>query len=138
MRNLLRYPATRAEIVDCLKKEAESANGKSDEELSAGDMTAYLLRKAADIIENLPEHIGELREQASHAWRLRSALEPFASFGDQNVGEHGWLSGIHREQVSTWFGPSDFREATEAYRELGRTAEDDAWLNDAPVGEEQL
>ena len=43
--------------------------------------------------------------------QAREALEPFATFGERNVDENGWKSNIHREQISTWFGPSDFRRA---------------------------
>lgn len=41
---------------------------------------------------------------------LREALRPFAEFGE-NTGDDGWLSNIHNEGISTWFGPSDFRRA---------------------------
>jgi hypothetical protein len=43
----------------------------------------------------------------------RKELEPFATFA-ANVDENGWTSNIHREQISTWFGPSDFRRARAA------------------------
>jgi len=43
----------------------------------------------------------------------REALEPFAEFGS-NVDEEGWTSNIHREGISVWFGPSDFRTARAA------------------------
>lgn len=59
-------------------------------------VSANLMRSAADEIET-----------------LRAALEPFASFAE-NVDADGWTSTIHREQISTWFGPSDFRRASEA------------------------
>jgi len=48
---------------------------------------------------------------------MRRALEPFAEFAS-NVDENGWISTIHREPISTWFGPSDFRSARAA---LSRT-----------------
>jgi hypothetical protein len=38
-----------------------------------------------------------------------AALEPFLRFAEQNTDENGWLSSIHRESISTWFGPSEFR-----------------------------
>jgi hypothetical protein len=41
---------------------------------------------------------------------LREALRPFSDFG-VNVDDNGWTSNIHREPISTWFGPSDFRYA---------------------------
>jgi len=138
MRNILRYPATRAEIVDCLRMEAEAASGKAAEELSSGDMTAYLLRKAADIIENLPEHIGELREQAAQAGRLRASLKPFSDFAAENVDGCGWISPSPSlgEPISSRFGPHEFLSAHAAYNDIPST-EDWAWLNDAPVGKER-
>lgn len=44
------------------------------------------------------------------------ALRPFAAFSRANTatGEGGdaiWLSNAHRERISYWFGPSDFRRA---------------------------
>lgn len=44
---------------------------------------------------------------------LEAALAPFATFA-HNVDADGWTSNIHREQISTWFGPSDFRAAGKA------------------------
>lgn len=41
---------------------------------------------------------------------LEAALRPFAVFG-KNVDDNGWTSTIHREPISMWFGPSDFRAA---------------------------
>lgn len=46
---------------------------------------------------------------ADHAAKTE-ALKPFADFAI-NVDEHGWTSSIHREAISYWFGPSDFRAA---------------------------
>jgi hypothetical protein len=54
--------------------------------------------------------------------RLVGALEPFATFAE-NVDENGWKSNIHKERISDWFGPTDFRRATEAlasFQEVGR------------------
>lgn len=41
---------------------------------------------------------------------LELAILPFAEFAE-HVDENGWTSEIHREPISTWFGPSDFRAA---------------------------
>lgn len=114
MRNLLRHPATIEEIVTCLRTEAEAAERRSDAELSAGDMSAYLLRKAADIVESVPSVKFELRELEDQVETLRAALLPFVTFGEDNVCEFGWSSNIHRESISTWFGPSDFLHALSA------------------------
>ena len=53
------------------------------------------------------------------AARMREALEPFAEFGRRNVDDHGWKSNIHREGISVWFGPSEFRAAWVARNALG-------------------
>ena len=45
------------------------------------------------------------------------ALEPFKDFA-QWVDAEGWTSNIHREGISVWFGPSDFRRAREAHAAL--------------------
>jgi hypothetical protein len=60
--------------------------------------------------------------------RLRiavEALEPFAAFAE-NVDAEGWTSNIHRERISVWFGPSDFRRAREALAALKSTAAQEA------------
>lgn len=44
---------------------------------------------------------------------LAEALKPFAVFS-ANVDDNGWSSSIHREAISTWFGPSDFLRARAA------------------------
>lgn len=36
-------------------------------------------------------------------------LEPFISFADHAVDEHGWSGSTQRERIVDWFGPSDFR-----------------------------
>lgn len=47
--------------------------------------------------------------------KLEAALEPFgSSHVADNVDDDGWTSNIHREGISTWFGPSDFRAARQA------------------------
>lgn len=50
--------------------------------------------------------------QEAGAGDLITALEPFLTFAKNNVsdeeGGHVWRSNIHREAISTWFGPSNF------------------------------
>jgi hypothetical protein len=47
--------------------------------------------------------------------RMRSALEPFATFGKNNVNEDGWKEGCAgRDRIVDWFGPSEFRAAVDA------------------------
>lgn len=50
------------------------------------------------------------RMRAENA-RLRAALDPFGSFGRHWVDAEGWTCNTHRESISTWFGPSEFRSA---------------------------
>ncbi len=52
----------------------------------------------------------ELQSQAARIAELEGGLKPFAEFAD-NVDEQGWTSNIHREGISVWFGPSNFRQA---------------------------
>jgi hypothetical protein len=56
--------------------------------------------------------------QAAEISRLRDALKPFAEFGARNTDEDGWRSNIHREGISVWFGPSEFRDAKTALNTL--------------------
>lgn len=56
-----------------------------------------------------PEDMEEW-QAAEEIAELREALNPFSDFG-KNVDDNGWTSNIHREPISTWFGPSDFRIA---------------------------
>ncbi len=49
---------------------------------------------------------------------LKSGAQPFTTFSENvEVDEHGtpgWTSKIHRDTISTWFGPSDFHKLAEA------------------------
>lgn len=74
-----------------------------------------------DYVRALEQRIGDLEarlKEVAHAYdvtfkrrtELELAILPFAEFAG-NVDENGWVSTIHREPISTWFGPSDFREA---------------------------
>lgn len=47
--------------------------------------------------------------------RLEQALKPFAEFARSNVDDTGWSGREQRAAIHTWFGPSDFREAYQAY-----------------------
>jgi hypothetical protein len=74
-------------------------------------------RVAATFIEALA---AQRDEAATLITSLREALErkdaallPFAQFS-VNTDDNGWLSNIHRESISTWFGPSAFRDADDA------------------------
>lgn len=96
------------------------------------------LQAAASTLRGAPRHQPELRPvgvlsaqtenriaelearlaEIAHAYdvtfkrrtELELALLPFAEFAE-HVDENGWTSEIHREPISTWFGPSDFRAA---------------------------
>jgi len=60
---------------------------------------------AADALEALTAQVAVMGE----------ALEPFDDFAD-NVDDVGWASDVHKERISYWFGPSDFRKARRAAR----------------------
>lgn len=69
------------------------------------------IRRTADIA---PDRLAVLLDGylalLSERRKMVEALEPFAAFAE-NVDQHGWTSDIHREAISVWFGPSDFRRA---------------------------
>lgn len=60
---------------------------------------------------------GQMRELQAKLAQAVEALEPFADFA-QWVDAEGWTCNIHREAISTWFGPSDFRRARSASEHL--------------------
>lgn len=81
--------------------------------VQAGDaLAAEIERLRAEVseIEDTAVRISRMC-QAAEAQRdaLARAAEPFHGFSGFAVTEHGWASNIHRERISTWFGPSDFR-----------------------------
>lgn len=52
--------------------------------------------------------------------KVAKVLEPFASFGKDNVDSEGWNDigvSTKNERVVDWFGPSDFRRANELYQQ---------------------
>lgn len=69
--------------------------------------------QAARIAE-LEARLAEVSHAYDVTFKRRTELElailPFAEFAT-NVDDDGWTSTIHREPISTWFGPSDFRAA---------------------------
>jgi len=69
------------------------------------DIDPAVILEAADLIEALTAQVAVMGE----------ALEPFDDFAD-NVDDVGWASDIHKERISYWFGPSDFRKARLAAR----------------------
>lgn len=83
-------------------------------EEAAQDLHPYSLGEIESPSLNcaLPAYLNEaarlLREPV--AGEVMAVLQPFADFAE-NVDEEGWTSNIHRESVSCWFGPSDFRAA---------------------------
>lgn len=46
------------------------------------------------------------------------ALEPFATWAENEVDAEGWKNPPMRERIVDWFGPSDFRAAAEALTEI--------------------
>ena len=66
------------------------------------------MRRAGGYAQIIRRYLASLEAQG---WVLvpKEALEPFAQFARDNIDDEGWTSNIHRESISTWFGPSDFR-----------------------------
>lgn len=75
--------------------------------------------------------LGDVAQKAGEAIlqveRLVKALEPFARFAENVAYQEGefadgfvWHSAIHRESISTWFGPSDFGTAFEAIAAISK------------------
>lgn len=63
---------------------------------------------------------------------LREALEPFATFGADQVDDEGWNDtglSTKEERIVDWFGPSDFRRALAA---LAKVSGESAPLPDSP------
>lgn len=62
--------------------------------------------------ENIRALLAELDRLRTENQNLREGLSPFAeSYIAECVDETGWTGNIHREPISAWFGPSDFRSA---------------------------
>jgi len=64
-----------------------------------------------DLVNVLRDLEVKFDNQHTELVEARTALEPFATFAANNTDENGWTSTVHREQISTWFGPSEFRAA---------------------------
>lgn len=60
-----------------------------------------------------------ITRQQEEIERLRSAIEPFSDFARWTIDENGWSGSAQREQIHTWFGPSDFRAALQAKPDEG-------------------
>jgi hypothetical protein len=70
-------------------------------------------RRLAQRVAELEARLAEIAHAYDVTFKRRTELElailPFAEFGIENVDDDGWKSTIHREPISTWFGPSEFR-----------------------------
>lgn len=62
---------------------------------------------------------------------LLAVLEPFAIFGADNVDEDGWSGREQQGSIDTWFGPSEFRAARNAFNQTQPTGEEPAGLSSA-------
>ncbi len=82
-------------------------------------MFLYEADKHSEWLEKFMAMKAKCEAAEADAARMREALEPFAEFGRRNVDDHGWKSNIHREGISVWFGPSEFRAAWVARNALG-------------------
>jgi len=79
MRNLRQYPVTKSEIVECLRKQSEAARNTE----IIGDMRPYLIMKAADVIDSLPDAMvnEKVRIKPAEAGKARADASDFLSFG---------------------------------------------------------
>ena len=84
-------------------------------------MTAADAENLADMVDERDASIAELEARCAeiaHAYdvtfkrrtELELAILPFVEFAAHAVDvEQGvWATGVHREPISTWLGPSDF------------------------------
>jgi len=81
------------------------------------ETTAHMANSCSAPMSLWQEHSTAVLHAASRIEALEAqvagmgeALEPFDDFAD-NVDDVGWASDIHKERISYWFGPSDFRKA---------------------------
>lgn len=90
------------------------AMGPREEWDSHGHEMFDIAEKADARIAELEARLAEIAHAYDVTFKRRTELElallPFAEFAE-HVNENGWTSEIHREPISTWFGPSDFRAA---------------------------
>lgn len=100
---------------DCEVLQAAASTLRGAPERSVDPYQIGVLSKSASHrITELEARLAEVAHAYDVTFKRRTELElallPFAEFAS-NVDESGWTSGIHREAISVWFGPSDFREA---------------------------
>lgn len=82
----------------------------------APEMTAMrtTINAQRERIAELEARLSEVANAYDVTFKRRAELElaiaPFVEFADHAVDvEQGvWKSSVHRESISTWFGPSDF------------------------------
>lgn len=79
--------------------------------LEALGLKAPAIEAAMDMLTRQSAEIARHRSARDAA---QAALEPFARFGGEWVDGSGWTCNIHRESISTWFGPTDFQNAKNA------------------------
>ncbi len=69
--------------------------------------------KAISLLKNTATFTPQ-RSQDELIVKLKSALRPFAEFAMTSIIDNNWGNNIHKESISTWFGPSDFVSAAKA------------------------
>lgn len=86
------------------------AAGMNEEIKRQGVVIEAYVRRLAELEARLAEVANAYDVTFKRRVELEAAILPFAEFGAENVTDDGtWKSTIHREPISTWFGPSDFR-----------------------------
>lgn len=98
------------------EKEWESQTPRIwDRQVAAQDRLSLLINAVVNRALAAEAEITRLKEGME---ALGAALEPFAAFAEHMIDEHGWLDREHRASISTWFGPSQFRRAHQAFATL--------------------
>ena len=98
--------------------------GQIDNNAVAADIVAgtldgsnWLILPALSAIQSVIDERDAARKLLAEA---RDVLTPFAHYGQDSTNANGWASSNgHRDCVSDWLGPTDFRRAADLYTRMG-------------------
>jgi outer membrane murein-binding lipoprotein Lpp len=111
----------RHELRAALSETAPASETEADGPTHFGDPCVYCGTPHDDVTPGQCPGEHDPRALARERNEAVAALKPFAMFGAQWTDEGGWTSNIHREAISTWFGPSDLRRAAEIVSRHAKT-----------------
>lgn len=83
-------------------------------QVNGPDASEQERRRLASRVVELEARLAEVAHAYDVTFKRRTELElailPFCEFAEHavDVDECVWKSGVHRDLLSTWFGPSDF------------------------------